>query len=174
VILLLVPTLGWLATAGKEATIRSPNSHLTEVVIPTYWGLPNQPTPSARIHKPKRPLPTGSSKMKSFGPPFTMDFTLGDEIHSKNASSLLPITMDSVFDGTFSANAQTLKWCAEDPDEGVFTKTNMDGDIVLEDVTHLRKAKLGTGDVAKGGGLVTLVKGTDIRDVSCSRVMMAS
>ena len=43
---------------------------------------------------------------------------------------------------------------------------NIDGDIVLEDVTHLRKDMTGAGEVAKGGGKVTYVKGSDIRDVS--------
>ena len=112
-ILLLVPILGWLATANMSSTMTSTDSHLTEVVIPSYWALPNQPTTSARLHKPKHPLPTGVHKMTTFGPPFSLDFSIDDASTSANSSSLLPITMDSVFDGTFSSASRTLQWCPE-------------------------------------------------------------
>jgi fumarate reductase subunit C len=119
-IILLVPTLGWLATTAKEATIRSPNTHLTEVVIPSYWAMPNQANAMANIHKPKRPLPAGVSKMTSFGPPFTLDFALNDASSYTNTSSLLPITMDNVFDGTFSSSSKNLNWCPEGEHVGLY------------------------------------------------------
>ncbi|UZJ54602.1 hypothetical protein CBS101457_003922 [Exobasidium rhododendri] len=149
------------------ATIKSQNTHLTEVAIPSYWTMPNQPNPSANIHnihKPKHPLPAGVSKMKTFGPPFSLDFTMNDASTHTNSSSLLSITMDNVFDATFSVASRTLIWCPEDPDEGVFVTRNADGDIILEDVTHLKREMTGLGEVAKGGGLVNFVRGRDIRD----------
>lgn len=39
-------------------------------------------------------------------------------------------------------------------------------DIILEDVTHLRKNRTGKGEVAKGGGKVTYVRRQDVKDVS--------
>lgn len=53
-----------------------------------------------------------------------------------------------------------------DPDEGVFIQQNEQGDIVVEDVTHLRKDMTGKGEVAKGGGKVTLALAIDMTDVS--------
>ncbi|PWN38808.1 hypothetical protein IE81DRAFT_354572, partial [Ceraceosorus guamensis] len=52
-----------------------------------------------------------------------------------------------------------------DPDVGVFTHVDpVTHDIIVQDVTHLRKEKTGKGEVAKGGGKVTYVKGDDVLD----------
>lgn len=51
--------------------------------------------------------------MTSFGAPFEMDFTLNDALSSSTNASLLPITMDSIFDGTFLSKSRGLRWSAE-------------------------------------------------------------
>jgi hypothetical protein len=112
-ILVLVPTLGWLATANRASTLRISKSHLVDTIIPTHWALPNQPTLSSNFRKIKHPLPSGQSKMKSFGAPFEMDFTTTTSSAPTNGSALLPITMGSVFDGTFHVNRRSLRWCPQ-------------------------------------------------------------
>lgn len=58
-----------------------------------------------------------------------------------------------------------------DPDVGVFSYSNYQGDIILEDVTHLRKSKTGKGEIAKGGGLSEYVKGKNVRNEKGERIM---
>lgn len=46
----------------------------------------------------------------------------------------------------------------------MFIERNGNRDIIVEDVTHLQKDLTGMGEVAKGGGKVTIALGRDIRD----------
>lgn len=112
VIIVMVPTLGWLATTNRASSLRLLDSNLVDTIIPQYWPLPNQPSTPSGFHKIKHPLPDGETKMTSFGAPFEMDFTLNDAQSSTNAS-LLPITMDNVFDGTFYSRSRSLRWSPE-------------------------------------------------------------
>lgn len=74
--------------------------------------------------------------------------------------------MDEVMESYFRADHNRLDWSADDPDEGVFQGQDSSLNIVLEDVTYLRKESTGEGTVAKGGGKVMLVRATDVIDVS--------
>lgn len=38
------------------------------------------------------------------------------------------------------------------------------GNLIVQDVTSLRKEKTGEGEVAKGGGKVTFVRRSDVKD----------
>ncbi|KAK0521815.1 Dipeptidyl peptidase 4 [Tilletia horrida] len=88
-----------------------------------------------------------------------------DPSAGSGAEHLRQLTMDDVFDGTFSARTSDLAWAPEDPDEGVFSHVDQrTKDIILEDVTHARVNKTGQGKVAAGGGRVLYVKGDDVRD----------
>ena len=61
-----------------------------------------------------------------------------------------------------------------DPDEGVFSYIDpATSDIILEDVTHLRRNRTGKGEVAKGGGKVTYVRREDVKDVSVPTIVAA-
>ena len=168
-LLLIVPFLGWLATVTKssEDAPVSPvsNPHLTEVIIPDYWHMPEAPKSPSHFRKHKRPLPPGIGKLSSFAGPFASNFVdLQDSsLQSKNKE---PITMDEVMDSYFRADHNRLDWNADDPDEGVFQGQDSSLNIVLEDVTYLRKESTGEGTVAKGGGKVILVRATDVIDVS--------
>ena len=62
-ILVLVPLLGWLASAGRISALQIQKKHLTEVVIPSHWDLPYQSNALAHFRKIKHPLPPGVSKM---------------------------------------------------------------------------------------------------------------
>ena len=82
-------------------------------------------------------------------------------------SKLKQLNMDMLFNGTFYAARENIDWSDEDVDVGVFSfRDPATGDIVIQDVTHLKKEKTGMGEVAKGGGKVILAHGNDLRDVS--------
>lgn len=87
----------------------------------------------------------------------------GSKTH--DGHDLMPLDMDTVFGGTLAPQTSDLTWSEEDPDEGVFSHVDWaKRDIWLEDVTHARHQKTGTGKVAPFGGKVLVVKGKDVVD----------
>lgn len=84
---------------------------------------------------------------------------------SKEGNDLMPLDMDTVFGGTLSPQTSDLTWSEEDPDEGVFSHVDWTKrDIWLEDVTHARHQKTGSGTVAPFGGKVLMVEGKNVLD----------
>lgn len=86
--------------------------------------------------------------------------------------SLRPVTMDVLFNGTFAARHKSLRWIAEDKNEGVFAKVDPYSlDVIFEDVTHARKEQTGLGSVAQGGGKVTYIHGADLKDENGNQIV---
>ncbi|KDN43691.1 hypothetical protein K437DRAFT_225471 [Tilletiaria anomala UBC 951] len=86
-------------------------------------------------------------------------------------SSLRQLNMDMLFNGTLYARGADINWSEDDPDVGVFSYVDpATQDLIIQDVTHARKEKTGTGEVAKGGGKVTLVSGSDVKDKKGNRI----
>ncbi|SJX65696.1 related to dipeptidyl aminopeptidase [Sporisorium reilianum f. sp. reilianum] len=84
---------------------------------------------------------------------------------SKDGKELMPLDMDTVFGGTLAPQTSDLTWSEEDPDEGVFSHVDWaKRDIWLEDVTHARHQKTGTGKVAPFGGKSLMVEGKNVVD----------
>ncbi|CDS01889.1 related to dipeptidyl aminopeptidase [Sporisorium scitamineum] len=84
---------------------------------------------------------------------------------SKDGKELMPLDMDTVFGGTLAPQTNDLTWSEEDPDEGVFSHVDWTKrDIWLEDVTHARHQKIGTGKVAPFGGKSLMVEGKNVVD----------
>lgn len=80
---------------------------------------------------------------------------------------LMPLDMDTVFSGTLAPQTSDLTWSEEDPDEGVFSHVDWTKrDIWLEDVTHARHQKTGSGKVAPFGGKVLVVEGKNVLDAN--------
>ncbi len=78
---------------------------------------------------------------------------------------LMGLDMDTVFGGTLVPQSSDLTWSEEDPDEGVFSHVDWTKrDIWLEDVTHARHQKTGTGKVAPFGGKSLIVQGKNVVD----------
>lgn len=89
--------------------------------------------------------------------------TTSHELSHAGFKKMRSITMDVIFNGTLQPTDTSFQWSPEDPDKGVFIR-QVAGDLVLEDVTHARKDRTGLGEVAKGGGKVTYVRGDDVKD----------
>lgn len=84
---------------------------------------------------------------------------------SHDGQDLMPLDMDTVFGGTLAPQTSDLTWSEEDPDEGVFSHVDWARrDIWLEDVTHARHQKTGSGNVAPFGGKVLMVEGKNVLD----------
>ncbi|KAJ1026339.1 hypothetical protein NDA16_002426 [Ustilago loliicola] len=84
---------------------------------------------------------------------------------SSDGQDLMPLDMDTVFGGTLAPQTFDLTWSKEDPDEGVFSHVDWARrDIWLEDVTHARHQKTGSGTVAPFGGKVLMVEGKNVLD----------
>lgn len=168
-ILILIPLLSWLASSTnkmRSESILKNEKHLTEVIIPPYWRLPEAMHPSASgIRKHKRPLPPGTTKLSSFGGPFSLETVVDPILSTKKETEKKAVTIEMAVGDSFLPNLNGVIWSAEDPDEGVFIyKEPFSGDLVVEDVTHRKKETTGQGEVAKGGGKVTFVKGADVKD----------
>lgn len=100
-------------------------------------------------------------------PPGTTKATL----ERQGYKQLRPVTMDVIFNNTFGSRRSSLRWSAEDKDDGVFmTVQGMQQDIVFEDVTHARRERTGKGQIAPGGGKVTYVRGADVKDERGNRI----
>lgn len=84
---------------------------------------------------------------------------------TQDGHDLMPLDMDTVFGGTLAPQTSDLTWSEEDPDEGVFSHVDWARrDIWLEDVTHARHQKMGTGKVAPFGGKSLMVEGKNVLD----------
>ncbi|CAO1633202.1 unnamed protein product [Sympodiomycopsis kandeliae] len=131
------------------------------------FGIGNAPGFKFREEVAGWSTPSEADEQNGF-PAGTTEKSLLDQGWTKG---LKPITLDAIFNETFVYDEEDLQWSAEDPDVGVFAKKDSKtGDIILEDVTHLRKDLTGQGQIAKGGGKVTYVRGADVKDASGNRI----
>lgn len=168
-ILILIPLMSWLASSTNrmrtESVLKS-GKHLTEVIMPSYWRVPEALHPSTGgIRKPKRPLPPGTTKLTSFGAPFSLETIVEPIPSTKKEADKKTVTIEEAVGQSFLPSINGVRWSAEDPDEGVFVyKEPFSGNLVVEDVTYRKKEITGQGEVAKGGGKVTFVKGVDVKD----------
>lgn len=179
---LLIPLLTWLASSHRtpwseiELTIPGP-----AIAVPQIAAVPSA----------KKFAPSSNDASGRFGLKNAQGFIFREEVSGWSTPAkadqrngypagttkteltkqgwknkgLKPVTMDEIFNGTFSHSVEDLNWSAEDPDVGVFaTKDPGTWNIVLEDVTHARKERTGEGEIAKGGGKVIYVHGKDVKD----------
>lgn len=178
---LFIPLLTWLASSHKtpwahvELQIPGPAVEVPQIsTVPPAkkypyatndeagsYGIHNAPGFIFREQVAGWSTPSESDAANGY-PKGTVQKALLDQGYK---DGLKPITMDVIFNGTFTYRDEDLAWIKEDPDEGVFAKRNSSSsDIVLEDVTHARKERTGKGEVAPGGGQVVYVRGADVRD----------
>ncbi|CAO1615015.1 unnamed protein product [Parajaminaea phylloscopi] len=134
--------------AGNYGLLHAPDFSFSEAV--RGWSTPKE-----------------ADEALSLKPGSTQDLLLRNGL-----KSMRPVTMDAVFNGTFAVEDISLRWSAEDKDDGVFMTTDPKNlDIVFEDVTHARKERTGVGQVAPGGGKVTYVHGADVKDQDGNQLM---
>ncbi|SPO29347.1 related to dipeptidyl aminopeptidase [Ustilago trichophora] len=184
--MLALPLLQWLssnttaspASSTASSAVKSPAnsasapSSETASSTPSIWKQPSSPDTLAG-HYALANTSTFQVDFQDSGWNTYVQASLGTGLSEAEVSGskthdghdLMPLDMDTVFGGTLAPQTSDLTWSEEDPDEGVFSHVDWaKRDIWLEDVTHARHHKTGTGKVAPFGGKVLVVEGKNVLD----------
>lgn len=190
--ILLVPVLHWLSSAGSAPSLPDPQAVSQAGAVNALF--PHQPSSGEDVVTVTLPFYSsphagqlGNPHTHADFPPSSIDaqgnWGLGSGVfsrahpvydgwstpaESKAAQSfdveppaeLKDITMDEIFNGTFTPKTAAINWNKEATEDGVYTFVDEAGDVVAQDVVNAQNEKEGKKHTKK-----ILIRKSEVKDV---------